>query len=232
MWAKISSIILRNRVLILSIVGVLTVFMFFFSRKVEMSYQMAQILPPSDKTYQDYKKFQAVFGEEANTIILSVKDPGFFHKDNLQVWMRFEESIRKIPYVEWTLSPTSCFTLELAVDSTNPDAIKKKFLNKPLVTTPPKTNAAADSIAKVFSDLPFYKGVLWNPDSSAFIMLAGLNKEVVHKKKRSEIVDSILTKVKSFESTYGKDIHLSGLPFIRTSIVKTAKKETLLFTVL
>src|SRR5687768_3489732 len=139
MWAKISSIILRNRVLILSIVGVLTVFMFFFSRKVEMSYQMAQILPPSDKTYQDYKKFQAVFGEEANTIILSVKDPGFFHKDNLQLWMKFEESIREIPYVEWTLSPTSCFTLETVIDTSTKDSLKK-FQNNPLVKTPPTTN--------------------------------------------------------------------------------------------
>jgi predicted RND superfamily exporter protein len=225
MWAKISSIILRNRILILSIVGILTVVMFYFSRRVEMSYQMAQILPPSDKTYQDYKKFQAIFGEEANTIILSVKDPAFFHKNNLEAWMKFEESIRKIPYVEWTLSPASSFTLVLN------DSLKK-FENTPLVKSLPKTNEEADSLGKVFSQLPFYKGVLWNADSNAFIMLAGLNKAVIHKKKRSEIVDSIKNKVQIFEHNQGKDVHLSGLPFIRTSIVKTAKKETLLFTVL
>lgn len=225
MWAKISSIILRNRILILTIVGLLTVVMFYFSRRVEMSFQMAQILPPSDKTFQDYKKFRAVFGEEANVIILSIKDPAFFNKTNLEAWMDFEEGINKIPYVEWTLSPATSFSLTLN------DSLKK-FENTPLISELPKTNDEADSIAEKFASLPFYKGVLWNPDSNAYIMLAGLNKEVIHKKIRSEIVDSIQAHVTAFEKDQGKDIHLSGLPFIRTAIVKTARKETLLFTVL
>lgn len=225
MWAKISSIILRNRILILSIVGLLTVVMFYFSRRVEMSFQMAQILPPSDKTYQDYKKFRAVFGEEANVIILAIKDPDFFKKTNLQAWINFENSIKKIPYVEWTLSPASSFVLTLN------DSLKK-FENTPLINAPPTSEAEADSIAKKFTSLPFYKGVLWNPDSNAFIMLAGLNKEVIHKKKRSEIVDSIQAKVEVFEKAQYKNIHLSGLPFIRTAVVKTARQETLLFTLL
>jgi len=199
--------------------------MFYFSRRVEMSFQMAQILPPSDKTYQDYKKFQSVFGEEANTIILSIKDPEFFKKENLKAWMEFEESIRSIQYVNWTLSPTSSFTLSLN------DSLKK-FENQALVKNIPSTNAEADSIGKVFTELPFYKGVLWNPDSSAYIMLAGLDEAVIHKKKRSEIVDSIRLKVKSFENAYQKDIHLSGLPFIRTDTVQRARTETVLFTVL
>jgi predicted RND superfamily exporter protein len=63
-------------------------------------------------------------------------------------------------------------------------------------------------------------------------MLAGLNKEVIHKKKRSEIVDSIQAKVEVFEKAQYKNIHLSGLPFIRTAVVKTARQETLLFTLL
>jgi predicted RND superfamily exporter protein len=109
---------------------------------------------------------------------------------------------------------------------------QKKFENIPLIKQTPATDAEADSIAKKFAALPFYKGVIWNPDSNAFIMLAGLNKEVIHKKKRSEIVDSIQAKVQVFEKSSGKDIHLSGLPFIRTAIVKTARKETLLFTLL
>ncbi len=225
MWAKISSIILRNRILILSIVAIITAVMFYFSRRVEMSYQMAQILPPSDKTYQDYKSFRAVFGEEANVIILAIKDPAFFNKTNLDAWMKFEKSIQQIPFVEWTLSPASSFTLTLN------DSLKK-FENIPLISKVPETNAEADSIAAKFASLPFYKGVLWNPDSNAYIMLAGLNKEVIHKKKRSEIVDSIQTKVQIFEKAQGKDVHLSGLPFIRTAIVKTARKETLLFTLL
>jgi predicted RND superfamily exporter protein len=235
MWAKISSIILRNRILILSIVGLLTVVMFYFSRRVEMSFQMAQILPPSDKTYQDYKKFRAVFGEEANVIILAIKDPDFFKKTNLQAWMKFEESIKKIPFVEWTLSPASSFTLTLTDSLVYKDGDtlhQKKFVNAPLIIQAPTNDAQADSIAKKFASLPFYKGVIWNPDSNAFIMLAGLNKEVIHKKKRSEIVDSIQAKVEIFEKNNGKDIHLSGLPFIRTAIVKTARKETLLFTLL
>lgn len=225
MWAKISSIILRNRILILSIVAIFTAIMFYFSRRVEMSYQMAQILPPSDKTYQDYKKFRSVFGEEANVIIIAIKDPDFFKKEHLNAWIKLETSIRNIDSVEWTLSPATSLTLQ------RNDSLKQ-FEYIPLVTSNQVTDVESDSIGKVFNSLPFYKGILWNPDSSAYIMLAGLNKHVIHNKERTKVVENIKNEIKKFETDQKQDLHVSGLPFIRTDTVLRAKKETLLFTVL
>lgn len=199
--------------------------MFYFSRRVEMSYRMAQILPPSDKTFKDYKKFQSIFGEEANVVIIAIKDPTFFKQKSLQAWMSLEASIKKINYIEWTLSPASSFII-LRNDSL------KKFEYGKLLKNSPSNDAEADSIGKLFGSLPFYKELLWNPDSNAFVMLAGINKLVIHKKERDVVVNNIKIEIQNFEKTESKNLHISGLPIIRTDSIKTAKKETILFTIL
>jgi len=225
MWARISTIILRNRILILCFIGAVTAFLYYFSRRVEMSYQMGEILPPSDQTYQDYKKFRSVFGEEANIIILAVKDTGFFRKKNIDAWMNFESALGSLENVEWTLSPTSSMYLRR-------DDSLSRFEYLPLFNGPPSGQAEADSARQIFASLPFYREVLWNPDSGTFVMLAGLNKAVVHKKERSVVIKHIQTEILKYETEQSKDVHISGLPFIRTDTVNRAKKETILFTVL
>lgn len=225
MWAKISSIILRNRILILSIVAVFTAVMFYFSRRVEMSYQMAQILPPSDKTYQDYDKFRKVFGEEANVIIIAIKDPSFFKMENLNAWIELESNIKQVNDIEWTLSPATCVAL-IKNDSL------QKFQYQNLISEAPQNNVESDSIGKYFQSLPFYKHILWNPDSSVYLMLAGLDKSIIHTKDRSIAVENVRKIIHDFEQQQSKDLHISGLPFIRTDNVNIAKRETVLFTTL
>jgi len=64
MWLKVSSIILRNKILLLSILAVITVFLGYHAHKVEMSYEYASLLPKKDQAFKDYQQFVEVFGEE------------------------------------------------------------------------------------------------------------------------------------------------------------------------
>ena len=82
MWLKVSGIILRNKILLLVILTVITAFLGYHARKVEMSYEHSPLLPKKDKAYEDYQHFVDVFGEEGNLIIVGVQDSVFFRFDH------------------------------------------------------------------------------------------------------------------------------------------------------
>lgn len=225
MWVRISSIILRYRIAILAVIGLLTGGSYWLARDVEMSYRMADILPHYDKTYKDYDKFRSIFGEEANVITLAVKDPDFFKAGHIKAWMDLESRLRHAPQVEWTLSPLSSMLIVKNTDSS-------RFDYPLLVSQPPANEAEADSLHQLFASLPFYKELLWSPDSNTYVMLVGLNKEVIHKEERMAVVGNIENEIKRYEQSNSQDVHISGLPFIRTDAVKRARKESILFTIL
>lgn len=225
MWTKLSAFILRNRFLILSVVILLTAGFAYYSQKVGMSYKMAEVLPKNDETYQDYEKFRSIFGEEANVIVIALKEKEFFNQKLIQSWNDLEEKIKSIKNVDWTLSPVSCSTL-IRDDSL------KKFTYQPLFQSLPENQSAADSIKEIFHQLPFYRNILFNPETHTYVMIAGLNKGIIHKKERLEVVTYIQDEIHRFEQKESKDLHISGLPFIRSDTIKRSKKEIVLFTIM
>ena len=54
MWTKIAGIILRNRIAFIAGVLLGTIFMGFQARKIQMSYESADLLPKTDSAYLDY----------------------------------------------------------------------------------------------------------------------------------------------------------------------------------
>ena len=111
MWVRVSRIILRNRILLLSILAVITIFFGYHARKVEMSYEYASLLPKKDPAYKDYLKFVDVFGEEGNLIIVGIKDTAFFTLDHFNRWERLSKELSNIDGVENLLSVTNTYNL-------------------------------------------------------------------------------------------------------------------------
>ena len=84
MWLKVSGFILRNKILLLILLGGITIFMGYHAKQVEMSYEYASLLSKKDKTYQDYQKFIQKFGEEGNLIVVGITDTAFFDYENFR----------------------------------------------------------------------------------------------------------------------------------------------------
>ena len=63
MWIRVSSLILRNKILLLIILAAITIFFGYHARKVEMSYEYALLLPKKDPAFKDYINFVEKFGE-------------------------------------------------------------------------------------------------------------------------------------------------------------------------
>jgi predicted RND superfamily exporter protein len=78
MWNKLAEGIIRYRLALSIVIGMITVFMGYHATKVEMSYEFARLVPPDDPDMIYHDKFKAQFGEDANLIAVGMQDSAVF----------------------------------------------------------------------------------------------------------------------------------------------------------
>ena len=111
MWIKVSGIILRNKLILLTSVLVLTLFFGYQARNVQMSYEYASMLPQKDQAYKDYQKFIGIFGEEGNLIMIGIQDPDFFTMEHFNRWSEFAAKLNEVEGVEDLLSVNNAYEI-------------------------------------------------------------------------------------------------------------------------
>ncbi len=225
MWIKVSGIILRNRILILVVVFLLTLFFGYHARKVEMSYEYASLLPKKDQAYKDYQKFTQLFGEEGNLIMIGIQDPEFFRMDHFNRWNQLCDDLETIEGVENLLSVSNAYDLKRNQE-------ERKFEIHRIFPHDITDQAQLDTLADVFHKLPVYKDLLYNEAQNTYLLLITVNKDKMHSSDREKMVESIQDIGKAFEEDNQVRLHYSGLPYIRVVNSIQIKKEIYLFTLL
>lgn len=225
MWVKVSRIILRNRILLLSILAVLTVFFGYHARKVEMSYEYASLLPKKDPAYKDYQKFVKVFGEEGNLIIIGIQDPDFFQLDHFKRWQGLSNDLSQVEGVENLLSVNNTYNL---VKNTE----EKKFEVVQVFPESISTQDELDHYVEIFKQLPFYRNLVYNEETNSYVMAITVNKDKMKSKEREAMIAGIQKVCQRFEEEEQVKLHYSGLPYIRVVNSVKIKRELYLFSVL
>ncbi|SFE72585.1 efflux RND transporter permease subunit [Sunxiuqinia elliptica] len=225
MWVWLSGIILRNRRLLLSILGLVTIFMAYHGSRVEMSYEAAQLLPKKDSAYVDYQKFRQLFGEEGNLIVVGVEDPDFFKIGHFEAWHKLVNNLDKVDGVENLLSVSNSYNLRKNTD-------KRKFEIQNIFPEEVQSQQQLDSLANVFHSLPFYKGLLYNSETDMYLLAITVNKDKMKSKQREKMVLAIKETCENFSEETGLELHYSGLPYIRVINSIKIKKEIYLFSAL
>ena len=223
MWQNIIRLILRQRIAVLIIIGISTLFMAYQATQIKMSYEMAQMLPDSDSTVVRYQNFKKIFGQDGSVLFLGIKDSRINDIDNFNKWYDLTMDLKKVDGVTQTLSLAKIFELK------RNDSLHKFQIN-PIFKTRPQTQEGLDTLFKKIRQLPFYEGLLYNPESNATILMVTLDKNKVNSKNRFELFSDIENIVTIYEEESGVDVHYSGLPFIRTKMSKLIKDELLMFT--
>lgn len=231
MWHKIARIILRNRVFLLGILTLITVFMSWQGNKIEMDYHFANMLSNKDKVYLDNLKFKKIFGEEANGIIIGFVDKDLFKLENFLEFMHFCDRLSKVEHV------TGVFTITKAVNIrqvTVTDDGKNKRVFETYNIFPDKINSQQDldSLKEVFFSLPFYRDLLYDKDTNVFLMSVALDKKIIDSKARIPVVLKIEELVNEYSNKRNIETHISGLPYIRTKNMNMVKKEIVIFIIL
>ncbi len=225
MWGKFSESILKYRLFYIALIFIITAFMGYNAKDVELSFAGSKILPLSDPEYIAYNKFKKKFGEDGTMMVLGLQTENIFQKDLYNSWSNLGDSIRKIDGIVNVLSVAHAFELKK-------DTIKRSFVLQPIHRSTVNTQEQCDSIRNVFLNLPFYEGLIYNKDSSSTLMAVSFDSLTLNSKKRAGVLKEILVHVDRFEKEQNVTLAKSGLPYIRSVIANLVSGEFKLFLIL
>ncbi len=224
MWDKIASFILKQRALFLILIFAFTGVMGYYATKVKLEYAMQKLVPNNDADLIAYKKFQKTFGLDNNKVVVGFNSDKLFELKNFRAYYKMCEDMSKIPGVTQVISPTRLF--DLSADTAGKFQIKSAF------THAPNSQAEVDSIRDKFLDMKFYQGMLYNKNTNSALILLVLDNKTQESEKRVSVIRTIEKTAKEYEDFSGAEMHIGGLPFVRTEMATTVKSEIILFTVI
>jgi len=210
-WPKTANIILRNRILIILLITGFTIFMAMQWQYMRFSSSQTNLLPDDHPVNQQYQDFLSKFGEEGNAVVIAIRDSALFKPDNFNRWNKLSKQLDAFPEVEFVLSTDNL--KELVKDNE-----KQEFTMKPLISGELTTQKEIDSITNhLFNDLPFYDNLIYNKESRTLRTIIYLDKDIVNTTVRKDfILQDLNTVVKNFEKETNLDVHISGMPYVRT----------------
>ena len=210
-WNTVARIILRNRILILSLIIASTVFLGFQWKNMRFSYTEANLLPDDDEINLQYEKFLDKFGEEGNLIVMAVNDPSLFTPMKFAAWNRLAGKLNTYDEVEFTVSigdlkklqkneEKGRFEMVPFIQQSNPDSLQvKEYQNE------------------LFERLPFYEGLVYSKNSNTVQTAIYLHKDIVNTEiRRDFVVNELIPLVEEFENEQNMNVYVSGMPYIRT----------------
>ncbi len=225
MWQFIVRLILRNRPAILIIIALLTIFMGWQGSKIQMSYEMARMLPKDNEVTLEYEDFKKQFGQDGSVIFVAIEDDDLFNIDHFNKWYDLSYELLEFDGVQEIISVARIYNL------TRNDSLKKfDFSN--IVPEKPTSQPELDSIKDVIYSLGLYDGLLFNKETGVSLMMITLTKEILNTKARIPLIKNIKEQIDGFGEEFNLDIKYSGLPYIRTVTSKKVQDELLLFVVL
>ncbi len=224
MWDKIAFFIIKKRTYFILAILVFTGIMGYFATKVEIDYQAPTIVPKNDPNFQEYLQFQKSFGDDNNKIVLGFTSLKVFNLAEFGHLFRFCEGLSKLQGVKQVLSPTHLLALKLDTG--------EKFVLKPFIANFPRTQTDLDSLKMAFLNMRFYQGLLYNESTGSALVLLIVDKKTIDTKSRIRLMEEIKTMADGFEKEIHAEMHISGLPYVKTDIATTVRKEIILFTVI
>lgn len=224
MFHSAAKLILRFRIIFLIVVLGITSFMAWKAQNVKLSYKPAPLLPQDDTLFKINERYSKLFGKGENIMVIGLQDSSFFTKSHIESWIELEKDLLKIDGVEHTFSAVDA--VNLIKDTNLKKFVPNKFFNSTL------TQQSIDSSSNAFKSQVFYKGLLYNPETNAFLMLVTLNKEKITTKERIPLISNIESECTKFELKTGSKLHYSGLPYVRVKVGEMIKYEMFLFLAL
>ena len=222
MWNKIADLVIKYRLPLIILIGLITVFMGYYASRVEMSYDFARTVPLNDPDMIELDKFRTQFGEDGNVIAVGVKDSSLYELKNFQAYQQLTRDIKNIPGVKEAMSlPSLLIILK--------DTANLKFYSQRIFPDAIASQAQLDSLLAIALNQKIYSNLLLNPNNGAAMMAVSVPKEVMNSSAREAVAQALQDAGKKFEEKTNIQIHYAGLPFIRTMVANAVRKEMQIF---
>jgi predicted RND superfamily exporter protein len=224
-WELIARVVLRNRILMLSIIVAITVLLAMQWKNIHFTQTEANMLPDDDIVNVEYNAFLNKFGEEGNLVVIGVKDKTLFTPKAYAAWGKLMNSLKGDKAVDLVISINDLKKLQK-------NEALEKFELVPFVDQSKTTDKVyLEKIKKeLFNDLPFYEGLLFNKKSGTIRSAVYLDKKIVNTTARKDfILNKLVPAVEAFEEETKIDLRVSGMPYIRTLNAQTIIGEIGIF---
>ena len=218
MWHRLGKSILKYRIQLILVTIAITAILGYQASKVQLSYDFSRAIPTDHPKYKAYLNFKKTFGEDGNLLTVGFITTNYFSPENFNATSRFIEAVKQVDGVEDIISVNGAALLKKNDSTGKLDAIK-------IFPNLAESQLQLDTLKNVFFSLPFYRGLLYNPETKAYLIGLRINKEVLASKAREKTVGEIEDKAEVFSKETGFDVHLSGLPLIRTNVAMRIAKE-------
>ncbi len=222
MWIKVSDAIIRFRLLLMVIIGLITVVMGYYASKVEMSYEFSRTVPLNDPDMVYFQEFKKQFGEDGNMMAIGVKDSSLYTLESFQKFREFSIKLKEIEGVGEVLSLPLLKIIEK-------DTANAKFKLTSLFPERIASQQELDSLLAIARGQKFYMGQLVNVENGATMILAPMKKEYANSAKRMDVTNSLVQYGTEFTEQTGIQIHYAGLPFVRSVMASQVRKELSFF---
>ena len=218
MWQALGKSVLKYRIQLIIATAILTILLAYQASKVELSYEFSRAIPTNNPKYIAYLDFKQKFGEDGNLLTIGFVTNQLFKVKDFNTLSSFQERLKKIEGVEDIIGIPGAITLHKNDSTEKLDAIKIF----PVRVDDQKT---LDSLKDIFYSLPFYRGLLYNPETKAYLLGVRINKKILNSKAREKVVSAIEAEAKIFQKETNYELHLSGLPLIRNNVAVRIAKE-------
>ncbi len=218
MWYKTGRFILQQRIILLVILIAATFFMGWKASKIQLSYDFTRALPTDNPKYRDYQLFLKKFGADGNTLVVGISSEQFYTPAFFNAVGSLHQQIKRIPGVTEVLSIPEVINLKN-------DTVHHQLSPVKIFHYPVSSQASLDSAKREFENLPFYKGLLYNPELHSYLMAITVNKDTINSKSRTRLIADINKEISEFEKETRTTVFTSGLPFIRTTMGNRIKDE-------
>lgn len=218
MWRKTGQFILKYRWPLLIVLLASTAFMTYHASRLELSYEFSRAIPVNHPANKTYEEFKAKYGQDGNMLVIGIQTPDLFKENLFNDYARLQREFRKIPGVIDVLSIPGAVNLVRQPDTERLNAVN-------IFSAKDMSQQEIDSSAKIFLSLPFYRNLLYNPNTNAWLMGVSLDRQVINSEKRNTVVGSIRNMAESFGVKNNQQVYLSGLPLIRTEMATRIADE-------
>ena len=222
-WKGLSNIIIENRLKLLSIIGLITVFMVYQITKLELSYELPKILPQNDDSFKTYEDFKKRFGEDGNVMVIAIESKKIYELNTFNAWYDLSEKIKNIEGIKNVMSIANLSEIVR-------NDVEKKFDFKPLLSKKPSNQAEIDTLKKQIANLPFYEGLVYNGEAQ--LMAVTFDQAKLNSKDRITLSQLVQDEAEAFGTKQYIKVHFSGMPFIRTNFMSKVRDELSMFMVL
>lgn len=225
MWFKISEFILRQRILLITVILLLTGVMgYYAATNLKMDNKFGILLPKDSPAKQDYIQLKQMFGGNESMMVFSIDNDSLYTLEKFNAWYELGVKLKSYEAIDSVMSEAHMYELEK-------DTKNKRFFFQKITPYKPESQAQLDSLKGVIRSNPLYDGLLYSKKHQSSIMMVFINEAFMADLKKAKVLLHIQDEIRDFEGLLGH-IHISGLPHIRLTVGQKLQSELGLFIVL